>query len=133
MPGPICSSDPRNHYDYQAQVCGGEHEPTASKLASSTVAAPERRSAATEKLVKHARSKAKAKAKARESQLCRERKNTNTYLCGVLGSVAAGRLVPGTSVGKLTGANLSIVLSGACKGTFDWLEENAPGGACGKK
>lgn len=137
MPGPIRPNDPSSHYDYQAQtcgeteapVCGGGPDASTGKRASTAPAPAPQRSAGTQKLVQQA---TRSKAKAREAKLCRERKRTNTYLCGVLGSVVSGRLGAKTPLARLAGANVSQIVSGECRQTFDWLEKHAPGGACGK-
>lgn len=133
MPDPISPNDPRSHYDYQAQtcgeteapVCGGGPDASAGGRASTAPAAEPQRPAGTQQLVQHA---TRSKAKAHESKLCRERKRTNAFLCGMVGSLASGRLTD-MRLGK---AVISSAIGNACKDTFDWLEEHAPGGACGK-
>ena len=70
---------------------------------------------------------------AEEKTLCQKRKYTNQVLCGFLGSVAAARLVPGSTAKAVAGsAAASPAIASICESTFNWLEENAPGGACGK-
>jgi hypothetical protein len=70
------------------------------------------------------------KPAAEEKTLCEKRKTTNNLLCGIFGSVAAGRSAPNVSLG--TNAALSATIAAGCESAANWLEENAPGGACGK-
>jgi hypothetical protein len=66
-----------------------------------------------------------------EKSLCEKRKAANQFLCGILGSTAAARSVRAKDV--KTGVAVSAVIAEGCTRAADWLEENAPGGACGKR
>jgi hypothetical protein len=65
-----------------------------------------------------------------ERSLCEQRKDVNAYLCNVLGSLVAWRAMPSTARGAFGGAHVSMIVGDSCKQAMDWLEDNAPGGAC---
>lgn len=61
-----------------------------------------------------------------EKTLCEKRKATNEVLCNALGVVATWR----AGAMAVPGFGLEVVRT--CESSANWLEENAPGGACGK-
>ncbi|MEZ4225891.1 MAG: hypothetical protein R3B13_33395 [Polyangiaceae bacterium] len=128
---------PRTKHDDAAGYTGADGSTQVSrdavselvKRASKPTVLPPRTKAEQPK----AESKTQDEPGAQEKTLCEKRKNMNAFLCGLLGSVAAGRVVPGsTRIDRAANATTSSTIGSACERTFNWLEENAPGGACGK-
>jgi hypothetical protein len=62
-----------------------------------------------------------------KSSLCTDRLIANGVICGAAGNLLAGRLGTDTIAGGLT----SMALTTACTTLANWLEYNAPLGACG--
>ncbi len=67
-----------------------------------------------------------AKPADKEESLCKKRKATNKALCNILGAVAGWRARSSAPPG------FGSQVAKTCESTANWLEENAPGGACRK-
>lgn len=128
------------HYDYDQGLCGaddasdrGRSAPTSAgsgaappTSSSSTRTAPPTSdpSSGDADVARRLADGVSAKQPA-DPGLCERRLRTNDLLCKVLGGAVAFR-APGAA--KI----LSGAIAGECVHAWKWLEENAPGGACGK-
>ncbi|MEZ4370444.1 MAG: hypothetical protein R3B07_06445 [Polyangiaceae bacterium] len=136
MTEPIRQSNAR-HYDYERGLCKDESEPESGESvqpgATSSTSRSQHAAVSSSPALRDPGSQlgvagrlaASVSAKQpRDPGLCERRLRTNDFLCKVLGGAVAYR-APGAA--KI----FAGAVAGECVHVFQWLEENAPGGACG--
>ena len=122
------------HYDQQLGLCkapdddSSEARSVSSAREQRMASSPASQKAADDsstltKGAQHLAANVSAKQPVR-SDLCERRLRTNDLLCKILGGAVALR-APGAA--KI----FAPAVAGECVHAWKWLEENAPGGACG--
>lgn len=125
------------HYDYERGLCkdesdsepgqsvrSGASSSTSMSQSPASSSSPTLRDPGSQLSVAGRLAASVSAKQPKDPALCERRLRTNDFLCKVLGGAVAYRAPGATKI--LAGA-----VAGECVHVFRWLEENAPGGACG--